>query len=180
LPKQGISEVAEAAEAVYNQMASIMQQHNVPQVHVIGHSLGGIVTQHLINTLQDAGKNPPIKTLIALGSGFLGADGVEILKNCWIPKNLGKPIPKVFDELIRWNGNLMKQGAGVVYHSIVTTWDFLVPFRKAFLNPQLPNGLVFNHLLDDWAIDHVTIAMHPRALKTIHDCLLQNVTVSSV
>jgi pimeloyl-ACP methyl ester carboxylesterase len=180
LPKQGLSEVAEAAEAVYNQMASIMQQHNVPQVHVIGHSLGGIVTQHLINTLQDAGKNPPIKTLIALGSGFLGADGVEILKNCWIPKNLGKPIPKVFDELIRWNGNLMKQGAGVVYHSIVTTWDFLVPFRKAFLNPQLPNGLVFNHLLDDWAIDHVTIAMHPRALKTIHDCLLQNVTVSSV
>jgi pimeloyl-ACP methyl ester carboxylesterase len=180
LPKQGLSEVAEAAEAVYSQMASIMQQHSVSQVHVIGHSLGGIITQHLINTLQDAGKNPPIKTLIALGSGFLGADGVEILKNGWIPKNLGKPIPKVFDELIRWNGNLMKQGVGVVYHSIVTTWDFLVPFRKAFLKPQLPNGLVFNHLLDDWAIDHVTIAMHPKALQTIHQCLLQTVTVSAV
>jgi hypothetical protein len=142
--------------------------------------LGGIVTQHLINTLQNAGKNPPIKTLIALGSGFLGADGVEILKNGWIPRNVGKPIPKVFDELIRWNGNLVKQGAGVVYHSIVTTWDFLVPFRKAFLKPQLPNGMVFNHLLDDWAIDHVTLAMHPRALQTIHQCLLQTVTVSAV
>lgn len=180
LPNQGLSEVAESAEAVYTQLADIMQRHNVPQVHVIGHSLGGIVTQHLINTLQNAGKNPPIKTLIALGSGFLGADGVEILKNGWIPRNVGKPIPKVFDELIRWNGNLVKQGAGVVYHSIVTTWDFLVPFRKAFLKPQLPNGMVFNHLLDHWAIDHVTIAMHPRALQTIHQCLLQTVTVSSV
>jgi pimeloyl-ACP methyl ester carboxylesterase len=180
LPNQGLSEVAESAEAVYTQLADIMQRHNVPQVHVIGHSLGGIVTQHLINTLQNAGKSPPIKTLIALGSGFLGADGVEILKNGWIPRNVGKPIPKVFDELIRWNGNLVKQGAGVVYHSIVTTWDFLVPFRKAFLKPQLPNGMVFNHLLDHWAIDHVTIAMHPRALQTIHQCLLQTVTVSSV
>jgi pimeloyl-ACP methyl ester carboxylesterase len=180
LPKQGLSEVAEAAEAVYSQMVSIMQQHNVAQVNIIGHSLGGIITQHLINTLQNAGKNPPIKTLIALGSGFFGADGVEILKNGWIPKNAGKPIPKVFDELIRWNGNLMKQGVGVVYHSIVTTWDFLVPFRKAFFKPQLPNGLVFNHLLDDWAIDHVTIALHPKALQTIHQCLLQTVTISAL
>lgn len=181
LPNQGLSEVAESAEAVYAQLAHIMQQHNVAQVHVIGHSLGGIVTQHLINTLQEAGKNPPIKTLIALGSGFLGADGVEILKNGWIPRNVGKPIPKVFDELIRWNGNLVKQGAGVVYHSIASTWDFLVPFRKAFLKPQVPaKGLVFNHILDDWAIDHLTIALHPKVLQMIHQCLLQTVTVSAV
>jgi pimeloyl-ACP methyl ester carboxylesterase len=181
LPNQGLSEVAESAEAVYTQLAYIMQQHNVSHVHVIGHSLGGIVTQHLINTLQDAGKNPPIKTLIALGSGFLGADGVEILKNGWIPRNVGKPIPKVFDELIRWNGNLVKQGAGIVYHSIASTWDFLVPFRKAYLKPQVPaKGLVFNHILDDWAIDHLTIALHPKALQMIHQCLLQTVTVSAV
>jgi pimeloyl-ACP methyl ester carboxylesterase len=177
LPQQGLCQVAEAAEALEQQVALLCQQYNVPRVHLIAHSLGGVVAQTLINRLSEAGKTAPVQTLIALGSGFLGADGVLHLKHWWTSKSPGKAVPKVFDELIKWNHNLVKTGTGVVCHTISTVWDSIVPFGHGFLqaSSQLAQSStnVVNHVLDDWTIDHISMALHPKVLAMIHACLLE-------
>jgi pimeloyl-ACP methyl ester carboxylesterase len=189
MPKNGLASVGEAAVAVHEQIDALCHHYQVDRIHVVGHCLGGLVVKYLIDTMWTLTPKSPIKTLVTLGTGFLGATGVQRLKEYWVPRNLDKPIPEVFDQLTKAQQALVQHGADVVYHSIVTVWDFMVPFQNALLQtvpvaaPLLvpvgggarnlaPLGpKVYNHLLEDWKLDHLTLALNRKALQKIQECL---------
>jgi pimeloyl-ACP methyl ester carboxylesterase len=179
MPKNGLASVGEAAVAVNEQIYALCHHYQVDRIHVVGHCLGGLVAKYLIDNIWSMTKESPIKTLVTLGTGFLGATGVQRLKEYWVPRNLDKPIPAVFDQLTKAQQALVHQGADVVYHSIMAVWDFMVPFQNAMLqtvpvsaslmSPRRPQ--VYNHLLEDWKLDHLTLALNQKALMKIQECL---------
>jgi pimeloyl-ACP methyl ester carboxylesterase len=179
MPKNGLASVGEAAVAVNEQINALCHHYQVDRIHVVGHCLGGLVAKYLIDNIWSLTKESPIKTLVTLGTGFLGATGVQRLKEYWVPRNLDKPIPEVFDQLTKAQQALVQQGADVVYHSIMAVWDFMVPFQNAMLQtvpvsasmvvPTRPK--VYNHLLEDWKLDHLTLALNQKALQKIQECL---------
>jgi len=57
------------AESLYKQ---IQHLHN-PAVHLVGHSLGGVVILHLLNIGQDNTRELPIKRVVLLGVPVLGS-----------------------------------------------------------------------------------------------------------
>jgi pimeloyl-ACP methyl ester carboxylesterase len=181
MPKNGLASVGEAATAVHDQVNALCHHYNVDRIHVVGHCLGGLVTKYLIDSVWAVSKQSPVKTLVTLGTGFLGATGVQRLKDYWVPRNPDKPIPEVFDQLIKAQQAFVQQGVDVVYHSIMAVWDFMVPFQNAMLqvdaqyhtapDEESTNPRVYNHLLEDWTLDHLTLALNAKALKKIQNCL---------
>jgi pimeloyl-ACP methyl ester carboxylesterase len=184
MPKQGFATIGEAAVCLEAQLKTLSQQCGIKQVHLVGHSLGGLIAQTVASTLQERAElnsvpnllEPPItiKTLVALGTGFSGADGVAYLQQLWQENHPGQVTPKVFDEVIQWKRNWVK-GAGLACHSIWTIWDFVVPFQKGWLAPVegawSKYTQVYNHLLEDCNIDHLSLALHPKVFAKIEQCL---------
>lgn len=170
LPQQGLSDVATSANALRDEVDRLKHECNVSQVNVVGHCLGGLVAHYWVDSLDSAAQRTPIRNLVALGTGFLGAEGVRLLKEYWIPRNPNLPVPRVFDELIQWNVNIAKKSSSVAYHSLLTVFDFMVHFRKGLLqNPE--GGMVTNHIIEDPAIDHLTLALSPRVFRRIERIL---------
>jgi pimeloyl-ACP methyl ester carboxylesterase len=170
LPNNGFADVASSAEALHQEILQLRDRCNASQVNIVGHCLGGLIAKYCLESLETAGRQAPIRHLVSLGTGFRGAEGVENLKNLWIPRNPGKPVPRVFDELIQWNLNVAKKSKDVAYHSILTIWDFMVHFRKGLLENQ-EDGMVVNHIIEDPAIDHLTLALNPKVFRWIDSIL---------
>ncbi|MEB3287359.1 MAG: alpha/beta fold hydrolase [Vampirovibrionales bacterium] len=187
LPAGGLSDIASSVEAVRLEIKRIQEVYSVKSLNVIGHCLGGLIAHYgleskaLLGTSgetssETSSPQPLIQNLVSLGTGFLGADGVEQLKGLWIPRNPGKPIPKVFDELIQANMNIIRHSTEVTRHNLLTIWDFMVHFRKGLLETPLDNSMamaakVFNHIIDDPNIDHLTLALHPSVFEKIETLL---------
>jgi pimeloyl-ACP methyl ester carboxylesterase len=192
MPENGLSSVKDAADALNEQIDALRHHYNVDRINIIGHCLGGLVAKYLIDHVwKVSSRNAPIKTLVTLGTGFLGAAGVQRLKEYWIPRNPDKPIPVVFDQLIKAQQAWVNRSADIAYHSIMAVWDFIVPLQNGFLrprsgvtNPGINDGTlkkkrtlynpcdnVHNHVVDDWQVDHLTLALNPKALKKIQECL---------
>lgn len=170
LPKQGLEDVSACAEALRNEVENLKERCNADKVDVIGHCLGGLIAKYCLEFLDSPDKGASIRNLVSLGTGFLGAEGVQHLKNIWIPRNPGKPVPRVFDELIQWNLNIAKKSRDVAYHSLLTIWDFMVFYRKGLLeNPE--GGMVANRIIEDPAIDHLTIALNHDVFREIEGIL---------
>jgi pimeloyl-ACP methyl ester carboxylesterase len=193
MPNNGLGSVNEAATALNEQIRILCHHYHVDRIHIVGHCLGGLVAKYLIDNVWTPTTQVPIKTLVTLGTGFLGAAGVQRLKDYWVPRNPDKPIPVVFDQLIKAQQGLVLRSADIMYHSIMAVWDFIVPFQNAFLRTR-PLGMtaqkfqdadtlqedacmyhpctnVHNHVVDDWQVDHLTLALNPKALKKIQECL---------
>ncbi len=173
LPENGFADVDSAANALKEEIERVKLYCNVTQVNLVGHCLGGIVAKYFLenqNLTDPNDEKAPVKHLISLGSGFLGAEGVLHLKNMWIPRNPGKPIPQVFDQLIQWNLNVAQKSKDVAYHSFLTIWDMMVHFRKGMLE-NTDNGKVYNLIFEDPAIDHLTLALNPKIFGHINDIL---------
>lgn len=170
LPENGLADVATAATKLGEELENLKQKCAASKVNVIGHCLGGVIAHYWLQT-QSLHQNS-VANLVSLGTGFMGAEGVQELKNVWIPRNPGKPVPKVFDELINWNLNLVKHSTEVAYHSLLTVWDFMVHFRKGILHPASDKPCQVNNLiLDDPAIDHLTIALNHKVFDQIEQML---------
>jgi pimeloyl-ACP methyl ester carboxylesterase len=166
LPENGLADVATAAAKLEEELENLKRQCKVSKVNVIGHCLGGVIAHYLLQT-QTLQVNS-VANLVSLGAGFMGAEGVRELKNLWIPRNPGKPVPKVFDELIHWNLNLVRHSTEVAYHSLLTVWDFMVHFRKGILESGSDAPCKINNLiLDDPDIDHLTIALNHEVFEKI-------------
>ncbi len=173
LPENGLADVERCAEALKLEVDRIRQRCEVDKVNVIGHCLGGIIGQYCVENLDES-KPSSIQHLISLGTGFLGAEGVEQLKNLWIPNHPGKQVPKVFDQLIQWNLNVARKSTEVAYHSLLSVWDFMVHYRNALLEaaPEaLELGTVQNHIIDDPDIDHLTLVLHHSVFERIEAIL---------
>lgn len=172
LPDNGLADVATAAAKLEEEVEALKQTCEAPKINVIGHCLGGVIAHYWLESQGLQRSTTPIANLVSLGTGFLGAEGVQQLKNIWIPRNPGKPVPKVFDELINWNLNVVRHSTGVAYHSLLTVWDFMVHFRKGMLEvaSDLP-CTVNNLIIDDPAIDHLTIALNHEVFRKIEAML---------
>jgi pimeloyl-ACP methyl ester carboxylesterase len=191
MPENGLSSVKDAADALNEQIEALRHHYNVDRINIVGHCLGGLVAKYLIDNVWKASRKAPIKTLVTLGTGFLGAAGVQRLKDYWVPRNPDKPIPVVFDQLIKAQQAWVNRSADIAYHSIMAVWDFIVPLQNGFLRPRSgttnpgireahskkkpslynPCDNVHNHVVDDWQVDHLTLALNPKALKKIQECL---------
>ncbi len=165
LPAQGLADMQACMAALDAEIDRLTQQYQCPSVNVIGHCLGGLIAHHWLE-MSDMTASGKIRHLISLGTGFLGAEGVQQLKNLWIPRNPGKPIPAIFDELIQANMNCIRHSSNVIRHNLLTVWDFMVHFRKGLL--ETTHDTINNHIIDDPDIDHLTIALHPRILNQIN------------
>jgi pimeloyl-ACP methyl ester carboxylesterase len=193
MPKQGLASLDEAAHALNEQVTTLRTLYNVDRVHVVGHCLGGLVAKYLIDYILDPAEKTPIKTLVTLGTGYMGANGVQRLKDYWIPRNPDKPVPVIFDQLVKARLSFVHHGADVVYHSIMAVWDFMVPFQNGILHrretPALPVSgeenvsehtsdleacQIHNHLVDDWKVDHLTLVLNKKSLDKIEECLESN------
>jgi hypothetical protein len=173
LPQDGFANVAASAEALKVEVDMLLERCNAPKVNIIGHCLGGLVAHYWFEHFDSQNPQASSKNIISLGTGFLGAEGVRQLKNLWIPRNPGKPIPTVFDELIQANWRAVRRSSEVACHNLLTVWDFMVHFRKGFLQaPEEHPQMVINHIIDDPAIDHLTIALHHRIFARIENILL--------
>lgn len=172
LPEHGLADVERCAQALKSEVERIRDRCEVEKVNVIGHCLGGLVGQYCVENLEP-GKSS-IQHLVALGTGFLGAEGVEQLKNIWIPNHPGKQVPKVFDQLIQWNLNVARKSTEVAYHNLLSIWDFMVHFRNGLLEmapDALGIGTVENHIIDDPNIDHLTLVLHHEVFQRIEQIL---------
>jgi hypothetical protein len=168
LPENGLADVATAALKLEEEVKRLKEKCAASKINVIGHCLGGVIAHYWLDTLGLQKKSASIENLVSLGTGFLGAEGVQQLKNIWIPRNPGKPVPKVFDELIHWNLNVVRHSTEVAYHSLITVWDFMVHFRKGILEAasEVPCH-VNNLIIDDPDIDHLTIALNHEVFQKI-------------
>jgi pimeloyl-ACP methyl ester carboxylesterase len=172
LPENGLADVKTASEKLAGEIERLKTICNVSQINIIGHCLGGVIAHYFLEEEAQHKTMTSAKNLIALGSGFLGAEGVEQLKNMWIPRNPGKPIPKVFDELIHWNLNVVRCSTAVAYHSLLTVWDFMVHFRKGLLEAaQDASCQIETLIIEDPAIDHLTLALNHSIFKQIETAL---------
>lgn len=170
LPENGLADVATAAAKLEEELENLKRKCAATKVNVIGHCLGGVIAHYMLQT--QAMHQNSVANLVSLGAGFLGAEGVQELKNLWIPRNPGKPVPRVFDELINWNLNLVKHSTEVAYHSLLTVWDFMVHFRKGILHAATDAPCKVNNLImDDPAIDHLTIALNHKVFAQIEQML---------
>jgi pimeloyl-ACP methyl ester carboxylesterase len=178
LPANGMADIASCAEALREQVERIKTQYGASQVNIIGHCLGGLIAHYWLECLDTARQAPPVSNLISLGTGFMGAEGVQQLKNLWIPRNPGKPVPKVFDELIQANMNIVRRSSQVARHNLITIWDFMVHFRKALLeSPYGQAAQVFNHIIDDPAIDHLTLALNHTVFQRMEAILASHAPI---
>lgn len=172
LPENGLADVATAAAKLEEEMEALKATCQASKVNVIGHCLGGVIAHYWLQTKGALTSHPSVENLVSLGTGFMGAEGVRQLKNLWIPRNPGKPVPVVFDELIHWNLNVVRHSTGVAYHSLLTVWDFMVHFRKGMLEVAADVPCRVNNLIiDDPAIDHLTIALNHSVFRTIEQAL---------
>jgi len=172
LPDNGLADVETAAAQLEREVEMLKQTCNAPKVNVVGHCLGGLVAHYWLETKNSETARTAVQNLVSLGTGFLGAEGVQQLKDIWIPGNPGKPVPKVFDQLIHWNVNVARHSRDVAYHSLLTIWDFMVHFRKGLLEAASDTSCQVNNLiLDDPAIDHLTIALNHEVFERIEQML---------
>ncbi len=172
LPQNGFATVSASAEAVRAEVEKLKQKCDAVKVNIVGHCLGGLVAHYALETIDSNKPATSIQNLISLGTGFLGAEGVQQLKNLWIPRHPGKPVPPVFDELIQANLNLVRHSTEVVCHNLLTVWDFMVHFRKGLLEAAADSSSsVINHIIDDPDIDHLTLALHHEVFQRIERIL---------
>ncbi|MBY0451009.1 MAG: alpha/beta hydrolase [Cyanobacteria bacterium] len=174
LPSNGFADIATSAKAVSDELTRMQDLYGVKKVSLVGHCLGGLIGHYWLEMMQNHKQSRiAVDQLISLGTGFLGADGVENLKNFWIPRNPGKPIPVVFDQLIQANMNRVKHSTDVVRHNILTVWDFMVHFRKGFIEAEAESqAQITQHLIQDPAIDHLTLVLSPQVFQHVEKLLM--------
>lgn len=173
LPKDGFANITTSAEAMGEEIERLKARYNASRINVIGHCLGGLIAHHWLENADNTRQASSIQTLVSLGTGFLGSDGVRQLKTLWIERNTGKPIPVVFDELIEANMNTVERATETTRHSVLTIWDFMVHFRKGLLEvPFMDAEKVVNHVIEDPAIDHLTLALNHRVFQKIESLFL--------
>lgn len=175
LPKGGLAEIAASADALREEVARVMQLCGATQVNIVGHCLGGLIAHYWLEHApfpHGRPDVPPVKNLVSLGTGYMGAAGVRQLKQLWAERNAGKTIPSVFDELVEAQMNRVHHSRETARHSLLTIWDFMVHFRKGILDARgVGDNVVSNVILDDPDIDHLTLALNPKVFQRIESIL---------
>ncbi|MGH3797591.1 MAG: esterase/lipase family protein [Pseudonocardiaceae bacterium] len=153
-------DVRSAAREFGREVERICEATSTEQVHVVGHSLGGLVARYYVQRL---GGDARVHTLVSLGTPHHGTMAAYLLPTP-VLRQL-RPDSDVVAELMEPSPNCRTR--------FVAVWSeldqLIVPQRHARLDH--PDLLVTNLRLSD--VGHLSLSVDPRAIHTIVSTLAQ-------
>jgi pimeloyl-ACP methyl ester carboxylesterase len=153
-------DVRSAARELGREVERICAATNAEQVHVVGHSLGGLVARYYVQRL---GGDARVHTLVTLGTPHNGTMAAYLLPTALLCQL--RPHSDIVAELAAPSPGC--QTRFVAVWSELDGW--IVPQRNARLDH--PDLFVTNHQLND--IGHLSLAVDRRAVRTVVRALTQ-------
>ncbi|MGH3764647.1 MAG: esterase/lipase family protein [Pseudonocardiaceae bacterium] len=143
-----------AARELGNEIERICEATGAEQVHVVGHSMGGLVARYYV---QRMGGDSRVHTLLTLGTPHHGTITAYLL-----------PAPVLYQ--LRPDSDIMAELAAPApgcRTRFVAVWSeldgWILPQRNARLDHH--DLLVTNHSLSD--VGHLSLPVDPRAVRTV-------------
>jgi triacylglycerol lipase len=153
-------DVHSAARELGGEVERICEVTGAEQVHVVGHSLGGLVARYYV---QRMGGDARVHTLLTLGTPHHGTITAYLL-----------PTPVLYQ--LRPNSDVVVElaepspGCRTRFFAVWSELDgWIVPQRNARLNH--PDLLVTNYQLSD--VGHLSLPVDPRAVRIVLSTLAQ-------
>ncbi len=153
-------DVRSAARELGGEVERVCEVTGAEQVHVVGHSLGGLVARYYV---QRMGGDARVHTLLTLGTPHRGTITAYLL-----------PTPVLCQ--LRPNSDIMTElaepspGCRTRFFAVWSELDgWIVPQRNARLDH--PDLLVTNYQLSD--VGHLSLPVDPRAVRTVVSTLTQ-------
>ncbi|HEY6423434.1 MAG TPA: alpha/beta fold hydrolase [Pseudonocardiaceae bacterium] len=153
-------DVRSAAREFGREVERVCEATGAEQVHVVGHSLGGLVARYYVQRL---GGDARVHTLVTLGTPHHGTMAAYLLPTQVIRQL--RPDSDVVAELAE-----PSPGCRTRFVAVWSELDqFIVPQRHARLDH--PDLLVTNYSLSD--VGHLSLPVDPRAVHTVASTLAQ-------
>ncbi|HEV7451863.1 MAG TPA: alpha/beta fold hydrolase [Pseudonocardiaceae bacterium] len=153
-------DVRSAARELGREVERICEATSAEQVHVVGHSLGGLIARYYVQRL---GGDAQVHTLVTLGTPHKGTMAAYLLPTA-VLRQL-RPDSDVVAELAAPSAGCRTR--------FVAVWseldEFIVPQRHARLDH--PDLLVTNYQLSD--VGHFALPVDSRAMYTVANTLAQ-------
>lgn len=153
-------DVRSAARELGREVEQICAATNAEQVHVVGHSLGGLVARYYVQRL---GGDARVHTLVTLGTPHHGTMAAYLLPTPVLHQL--RPHSDIVAELAAPSAGCRTRFVAV--WSELDGW--IVPQRNARLDH--PDLLVTNYQLSD--VGHLSLPVDPRAVHTVVSTLTQ-------
>lgn len=142
------SDVRSAARALGRQVEALCQQTGYERIHVVGHSLGGIVARYYVQCLSGHDR---VHTLVTLGSPHSGT---------WVAAAVAKVLPITLCRQLRPGSDLMAEladpapGCSTRFLAVWSDRDQLIlPARSAGLShPDLDAHSLRVHGVGHWSL----------------------------
>jgi triacylglycerol lipase len=154
-------DVHSAARELGDEVERICEMTGAEQVHVVGHSLGGLVARYYV---QRMGGDARVHTLLTLGTPHHGTITAYLLPTpvlCQL-----RPDSDIMTELAE-----PSPGCRTRFFAVWSELDgWIVPQRNAKL--EHPDLLVTNHQLSD--VGHLSLPVNSRAVRTVVSVLTQH------
>ncbi|MGH3696228.1 MAG: esterase/lipase family protein [Pseudonocardiaceae bacterium] len=151
--------VRSAAHELGREVDRICEATGAEQVHVVGHSLGGLVARYYVQRL---GGDARVHTLVTLGTPHHGTLTAYLLPTPVL--NQLRPHSDIMAELA-------EPAPGCRTHFVAVWSDldgWIVPQRNAKLDH--PDLLVINYRLSD--VGHLSLPVDPRVVRTVASALI--------
>lgn len=153
-------DVPSAARELDREVERIREATGAEQVHVVGHSLGGLVARYYVQRL---GGDARVHTLVTLGTPHQGTMAAYLLPTQVLRQM--RPDSDVVAELAA-----PSPGCRTRFVSLWSELDmFVVPQRNARLDH--PDLMVTNYLLS--GVGHLSLLVDPRAVHMVASALAQ-------
>ena len=147
-------DVRSAASELAREVERICEATNSDHVHVVGHSLGGLVARYYV---QQLGGDARVHTLVTLGTPHQGT-----LAACLVPTPVFRQLRPDSDVMAELAGPA--PGCRTRFFAVWSELDqFIVPQRNAELDH--PDLLVTNLRLAD--VGHLSLSVDPRAVHAV-------------
>jgi len=153
-------DVRSAAGELAQQVELICAATGAPQVHVVGHSLGGLVARYYVQRLDGDAR---VHTLVTLGTPHHGT-----MTACLLPTPVLHQLRPESDIMVELAAP--SPGCATRFVALWSELDgWIVPQHNARLDH--PDLLVTNYQLRD--VGHLSLAVDPRAVDTVVTALTQ-------
>ena len=155
--------ITKQAEYLYAKMEKICKNHNIQKFHIIGHSMGGLVARHYI---QSYGGDQRVKSLITLGSPHHGTPtaliGVFLMGAGVLSVSPFQMLPNS-----RFVKKLRKESfpPHIPLTSIFSRHDFICPWWASVLRPDETHPYMMNYQLR--GIGHSELTYHPQIFQLV-------------
>ena len=135
----------------------LRQQRGIEKVHLVGHSMGGIIAR---NYLQIRGGAEKVERCVLLGTPNYGSKMVP-----FVVTELGKNLMPGSPFLTKLNSQPFPKAARLT--NIFSRHDnMVIPFEHAILDNQINVELT--------GVGHVALLLHPAAFRAVHTALAED------